>query len=63
MTFLPSRRPAPRSFAGIGAVVVGSAACGPSGTGPAGAAKGSGRTTGGGGIPCSPHDQSGKPAA
>ncbi|WP_328941466.1 agmatine deiminase family protein [Streptomyces sp. NBC_00250] len=38
MTFLPSRRSALRSFAGISALVLGASACGPADPGPAGAA-------------------------
>ncbi|MFJ9576904.1 agmatine deiminase family protein [Streptomyces sp. NPDC101191] len=49
MTFLPSRRAALRSLAGIGAVVLGGSACGPSDPGPAGAASSSGPGTGKGG--------------
>ncbi|MFC9394205.1 agmatine deiminase family protein [Streptomyces sp. NPDC057027] len=46
MTFLPSRRSALRSFAGIGAIALGASACGPTDPGPAGAAKSSGPATG-----------------
>ncbi|MFF7443496.1 agmatine deiminase family protein [Streptomyces sp. NPDC008122] len=46
MTFLPSRRSALRSFAGIGAIVLGASACGPADPGPAGAAKSSGPAAG-----------------
>ncbi|WP_406864762.1 agmatine deiminase family protein [Streptomyces sp. HUAS MG47] len=46
MTFLPSRRSALRSFAGISAVILGTSACGPSDPGPSGAAKSSGPRTG-----------------
>ncbi|MFG3527468.1 agmatine deiminase family protein [Streptomyces sp. NPDC047917] len=42
MTSSPSRRSVLRSFAGIGAIVLGASACGPSGSGQAGAAKTSG---------------------
>lgn len=46
MTFLPSRRSALRSFAGIGAIVLGASACGPTDPGPAGAANSSGPDVG-----------------